>query len=217
MNHTGIRLEVPQALYNNLIKIQQGRRHADKRKTSLADIVIELCQCALPMYDQQGNCLLPADSAGTGQAYASVLEIRKGNELQEKEQYLTRWEKELLGQAHTLNRERTLLLQEREELDGLLRENDWKRIKESLLSEIGTFKMQVDRQNQIIEKLEKRYLQNQEKIIGKLETILRQTAPDLLKDTVLPLLPALVSGIGSFLTNQKVEKLNQTNNNSTNP
>ncbi len=212
MNHTGIRLEVPQALYHFLTGMQKGRRITDKRKTSLADLVIELCQCALPMYDKQGNCLLSSDSPNIGQAYESVLEIQKVNELQEKEHYLIHWEKELLVQARELNRERTLILQEREELDALAQETDIRSLKSVFEAKTESYQSQIASQKQSIEKLEKLYIHNHEKMIQKLDTILRQTAPNLLKDTILPLLPTLVSGIGSFLTNQKLEKLNAPNN-----
>ncbi len=213
----GIRLEVPQPLYNRLYRIQQAKRKGCNRKMPLADIVIELCESAIPLYDAQGNCLLFGNSENIGQAYASVLESQKANELQEKEHQLMRWEKEIIVQSREVNHERTLLLEEREELGNLDQESNFKRMKTLLESETKSYQSQISSQNQTIEKLEKQYLHNQEKIIEKLNTILRQTAPDMFKDTILPLLPALISGIGAFSTNQKIEKLNIPSNNSINP
>ncbi len=216
MYFKGIRLEVPQPLYNRLYHIQQAKRKGCNRKIPLADIVIELCEKALPLYDNQGNCLLSDNPENIGQAYGSVLESQKMNELQQKERQLMHWEREIMVQSRELNHERILLLEEREELEKLAQESNFKRIKTVFESEVKDYQLQISSQKQTIEKLEKKYILNQEKIIEKLNTILRQTTPDMFKDTILPLLPALVSGIGSFLTNQKIEKLN-TSNNSINP
>lgn len=106
---TSIRIEVPAAIYNQLVRIQENRRQAEGRKPSLSSIILEFCSSCIndgqtnPANVQtvEKNVQSSSISEQNHAAFAQNARVFQQEEYLQKR--LTRWEDSLLRWETNLN------------------------------------------------------------------------------------------------------------------
>ncbi|MBI5539064.1 MAG: hypothetical protein HY951_03330 [Bacteroidia bacterium] len=157
---TGIRLEVPQSLYERLQAEQEKRRFKTGKKPALALIIMEYC---LEKLDENENdvqkCIHPSEQ--------SDLETNKIDSNTEKR--LRRWEEQLF-MKQKLSQEKEIRLNEREK-EILQEKNNLLEIKSKLLDEREKFQQKTfeGMESMIEQKLIQNELKYKDEKIQRLE------------------------------------------------
>lgn len=106
---TSIRIEVPAAIYNQLVRIQENRRQAEGRKPSLSSIILEFCSSCISdgqtnpanVQTVEKNVQSSSISEQNHAAFAQNARVFQQEEYLQKR--LTRWEDSLLRWETNLN------------------------------------------------------------------------------------------------------------------
>lgn len=236
MNTIGIRLEVEPWLYQVLMEEQGQRKQKSGRKQSLSAIILEFCTKGLSVSGQPvqnkpssvqkiGSFVQnlagsvqntpedsPEMSKPTFDEIAKLKEnlLRQGHELQRKECHLAIREQEI--------KEKEVELAERVQ-EALQQWNEFLDRKEQLqqknLHNIQQ-RMQLEQQIQelndkkeTIIKLKQENIQLKDDVIKTLRKIDQQTEKNVIFDYIIPFLPSVISIIGFFVTNRKIDNLNE--------
>ncbi|HBG69283.1 MAG: hypothetical protein A2W93_02235 [Bacteroidetes bacterium GWF2_43_63] len=118
---TSIRIEVPAAIYNQLVRIQEKRRQAEGRKPSLSSIILDFCSsCINDDQTSSKNVQSAGNSVQNNAADVQNTRLFQSEETMLKrlarwEESLSRWEANLTGKENRLKEcERDLSVQREE-------------------------------------------------------------------------------------------------------
>lgn len=119
---TSIRIEVPAAIYNQLVRIQENRRQAEGRKPSLSSIILDFCSsCISDEQKSSKNVQSAGNSVQNNAADVQNTRLFQSEEYMLKrltrwEESLTRWETNLTGKENRLKECERDLSAQREEI-----------------------------------------------------------------------------------------------------
>jgi len=99
---TSIRIEVPAAIYNQLVRIQENRRQAEGRKPSLSSIILDFCSSCINDEQTSSKNVQSAGNSVQNNA-ADVQNTRLFQSEENMQKRLTRWEDSLLRWETNLN------------------------------------------------------------------------------------------------------------------
>jgi hypothetical protein len=232
MNTTGIRLEVEPWLYNILIEEQERQRQKSGRKQSLSSIILAFCTKGLSVsglfVQNKAHSVQKTDDSvqdfeGFVQNHPEMYEtnldeiaklkeaiLRQGQELQRKERHLATREQEIKEkEVELVERTQEALRQWNELLDNKEKSQqvNLDAIRQSLLNEQQ--KTALSDKTEANRKLKLENIQLKEDIIKTIRKIDRQTEKNILFDYLIPFLPSVISIIGFFVTNKKIESIQE--------
>jgi DNA repair exonuclease SbcCD ATPase subunit len=236
METTGIRLEVEPWLYQVLIEEQEQRRLKTGRKQSLSTIIIEFCTKGLTVFglsvqNKADSVQKNSDSVFNIQGFVqnnhdnnppmyqtNLYEIaklketllRQEQELQEKEHRLANKESEIKEKENELVEKSKKTIHEWNEILDNKEKAEQKSLDNIQLK--WKFEQQTKEladKTESNKKLKQDNYQLKEDIIRILQKIDQQTEKSIIIDYIVPFLPSIISIIGFFITNRKIDNIKE--------
>jgi DNA repair exonuclease SbcCD ATPase subunit len=239
METTGIRLEIEPWLYRILIEEQEQRRQKTNRKQPLSAILLEFCTKGLTVseYSVQNQAHSVQknsgyvqnfqgfehnnDSESTPEMYkVNVDEItklketllRQRQELQDKDRHLASREQEIKEKENEITEKKHKALQEWNEILDIKEQSQQKSI--DRIQQQGHIEQQIKElevKKEAIKMLKQENMQLKEDVVKILHKIDQQTEKNIIFDYIVPFLPSVISIIGFFLTNRKIDNIQELN------
>jgi hypothetical protein len=231
---TGIRLEVEPWLHEILTKEQEQRRQKTGRKQSLSTIIIEFCTKGLTVSNhivQNNSCSVQTSDASVqnfqgfvqnkpdveSRIYQTGLDditklkeslLREQQDLKEKERRLAIKEHEIKERENELTERTRQANQEWNEILDIKGQSQLKNIDKIQLNWLNEQQQkELCDKTETIKKLKQENVQLKEDIIKTLRKIDQQTGKSVILDYIVPFLPSVISIIGFFMTNRKIDHI----------
>lgn len=238
MATTGIRLDVEPWLYDTLVEEQEQRRLKTGRKQSLSTIIIEFCMKGLTVSELFVQKTTQSELENTSSVQniqgsvqnntiktteiiqinvdeiAKIKEttLRREQELQLKEQRLAFREREITEKENELSEKNQKSIKEWNELLDNKEKSQHKSLdKIHMRLQLEQQNKELNDKTEAFKKLKQENTQMREDIIKILRKIDQQTEKSVIFDYIVPFLPSVISIIGFFMTNRKIDNLQELN------
>jgi len=238
METTGIRLEIEPWLYRILIEEQEQRRQKTNRKQPLSAILLEFCTKGLTVsecsvqnqphsvqkisgsvqnfqgFEQNNSESIPEMYKINVDEITKLKEtlLRQSQELQDKARHLASKEHEIKEKENEITEKKHKALQEWNEILDSKEQSQQKsmdRIQQQW--HIEQQNKELEDKKEVTKKLKQENIQLKEDVIKILHKIDQQTEKNIIFDYIVPFLPSVISIIGFFLTNRKIDNIQELN------
>lgn len=219
---TNIRIEADDVLYNALVQEQERRRLKSTRKISLSTLIIEFCtKCLSEIMHNEQNSGQNEQRKDTGnnemnisgqenEHYLRDKMFKKQHDFKEKEQNLNIREQNILNREREINTRLYELMKEQEELldrKEQLQEEDPDT--EHLQWLVKQMDSELKQKSETINEYKKETALQKDQIIKILLRLEQKSEKNILMDYIVPFLPSVISIIGFFLTNRKINSIQE--------